>query len=308
MAIYDGFLFNDELELLQLRFHFLKDVVDYFVVVESRRTLSGKPKPLVFMENRHLFKDLLPKIIHVEAPANDMRAWDYESFQRNCIKKGFETCADDDIVLISDVDEIVHVQEITKHRVIDQPYLIELPTYYYWFNLETNNNFLKNVISPWKDIKDRDIGERFDSYPVQFRNRISCNEINTGWHFSYLFGMDIKKYQNKIKAFSHQEYATDYFLDERRITKCIRLGVDLFERSFMQLSYSSKRLAPILSSVRRLGLEKYLFEPAAGVYFKWDNLSFLFRKVYLRRLLALGHKPFALAKKILKRLSGLKYI
>ena len=42
MKIYDCFIFNDELDLLELRLKFLEDTVDYFVLVESERTLSGK--------------------------------------------------------------------------------------------------------------------------------------------------------------------------------------------------------------------------------------------------------------------------
>ena len=43
--IIDNFMFNNEKELLELRYHMLKDVVDYFVLSEGNHTYTGEPKP-----------------------------------------------------------------------------------------------------------------------------------------------------------------------------------------------------------------------------------------------------------------------
>ena len=94
MMVYDAFLFNDELRLLRLRLEMLNDVVDQFLIVESRRTLAGGKKPLHFLDNQNQFQPYLHKIIHVEAPVNNMPAWDYEFFQRNAIKTGLQHCHD----------------------------------------------------------------------------------------------------------------------------------------------------------------------------------------------------------------------
>ena len=50
--IYDGFLFFNELDLLDLRLNTLNDVVDYFVLVESSITHQGESKPFIFEENK----------------------------------------------------------------------------------------------------------------------------------------------------------------------------------------------------------------------------------------------------------------
>src|SRR5687768_6312071 len=110
--IYDCFIFNDELDLLDLRLRFLDAAADRFVIVESERSLSGQPKPLLFRENKHRFEPWLHKIIHVVAPANNMTPWEYEFFQRNYIKQGLASCADEDIIIISDADEIVNIKDI----------------------------------------------------------------------------------------------------------------------------------------------------------------------------------------------------
>ena len=46
--VFDLFLFNDEVELLEIRLHELRGAVDAFILVEGNATFSGQPKPKVF--------------------------------------------------------------------------------------------------------------------------------------------------------------------------------------------------------------------------------------------------------------------
>ena len=278
MKIYDCFIFNNELNLLNLRLHFLNDVVDHFVIVESRQTLSGSPKPLYFHENRHLFDDFLDKIIHVEAPVNNLPVWEYEYFQRNHIKTALKSCSDSDLIVVSDADEIINLREILPILDKDSPYLVELPMYYYWFNLKTTDTFLVNPIAPWKHIKTLDIGERYNTYPKLFPNVITTEQACTGWHFSYLFGTDVTCYQSKIKSFSHNEYDTPYYLNPDRIRQCIALGVDLFERPFVNCTYSKKDLTIILPYLEQTGLQNYIYNPPLKTYIEPKNVVFLLRR------------------------------
>ena len=59
--IYDGFLFFNELDLLEIRLNTLNDVVDYFILVESSVTHAGKSKSFIFEENKDKFTKFLPK-------------------------------------------------------------------------------------------------------------------------------------------------------------------------------------------------------------------------------------------------------
>ena len=65
--IYDGFMFFNELELLEIRLHELSDVVDRFILVESPITHSGKHKPLYFAAAREepRFAPFLGRLGHV---------------------------------------------------------------------------------------------------------------------------------------------------------------------------------------------------------------------------------------------------
>ena len=116
--IYDCFLFYNELDLLEIRLNELKDVVDKFVLVECSTTFSSLEKPFYFEENIERYNDFLDQIVHVKVydtpnfPSKAGRGktfhnrHDIEAYQRNCISRGLEDCLPDDIILLSDVDEI----------------------------------------------------------------------------------------------------------------------------------------------------------------------------------------------------------
>ena len=112
--IFDCFSYWDENLLLDLRFHLLNDVVDYFVIVESTKTWQNNSKELKFDISK--FQKFKNKILYI--PVTDMpegpNPWEREHFQRNCIVRGLKDSKDDDLVIISDADEIPNPKKITK--------------------------------------------------------------------------------------------------------------------------------------------------------------------------------------------------
>jgi len=306
MKVYDCFLFNDELQLLSLRLHFLDDAVDYFVLVESKRTLAGSGKPLHFANHQHLFAPFLHKIIYLQAPVNNLPAWEYEYFQRDYIREGLKHCKDEDWIHISDVDEIPNLKEIIPAiEPYKAPVLVKVPMFYYWLNLLSNKYWAYNLLGKWKDIKPISVGYRGNEYYTSFK-KFADPAVNTGWHFSYLFGTDIKKYQEKIRSFAHQEYNKPYYLNPERIYKCIVLGVDLFERPQMRFQYTNKYISPLLPHVEQLGLSRLIQQEKKQ--FTSKDLLFLFIHIYPKKFLYSLAVPFVysfekakwLAKKILK--------
>src|SRR2546430_413979 len=180
--IYDGFIFSYELELLDLRLALLDDIVDYFVIVESSQTLTGYPKQLVYKENEVRFEKYKKKIIYLECPRRtDMTAWEYEYFQRNYIKEGLVQCNDDDIILISDLDEIVNLKKVLSSPGITLPALIELPVSFYFFNLKSNYTFAVNLLARYDQIKEMNIGRRLPDYSQKVKNVVRYRKVNTGW-------------------------------------------------------------------------------------------------------------------------------
>ncbi|MBO6758619.1 MAG: hypothetical protein JJ902_19960 [Roseibium sp.] len=118
MALYDCFVFHNEFDILEIRLREMADLVDHFVLVEANQTQRGTDKPYHFAENRGRFKAWADKIIDVQITFPDQLpkahgkyhrrgGWERENYQRNCISQGLETAAPGDLVMVSDVDEIV---------------------------------------------------------------------------------------------------------------------------------------------------------------------------------------------------------
>ena len=129
--IYDCFSFFNELDLLEIRLNVLKDVVDKFVLVEAGETHSGKTKPLYFKENESRFAAFRDRIIYVcieRFPDVCTTDWARENYQRNAIADGLKGAKDDDVVLVSDLDEIPRPEKIVEFagrpgvKVFDQTY------------------------------------------------------------------------------------------------------------------------------------------------------------------------------------------
>ena len=107
--VVDAFLFSNELDLLELRLSVLDPVVDRFVLVESTVAFSGLEKPLAYADNRERVAPWRDQITHVvvrDTPTPGVWRWGRERFQRDQVLRGLGDCRCDDVVLISDVDEI----------------------------------------------------------------------------------------------------------------------------------------------------------------------------------------------------------
>ncbi|MEM8700675.1 MAG: hypothetical protein AAGF82_02530 [Pseudomonadota bacterium] len=131
MMLYDCFVFHNEFDLLEIRLREMGDLVDRFVLVEADQTQRGSPKPFFFDENRERFSAWKDKIVDLQVRFPDelppalgvyknrrKKDWERENYQRNCIARGLETCRPDDLILLSDVDEIIRADVLD--RVLSQ--------------------------------------------------------------------------------------------------------------------------------------------------------------------------------------------
>lgn len=232
----DCFIFYNELDLLQYRLSILNDVIDYFVIVESRQTFVGKDKPLYFNENKHMFEKYNNKIIHIivdlpyKCTTVPSQIWDNEFFQRNAISQGIESLKSKmtprDIIIITDVDEIPDPAILTQIKMNIEIDIYSIAMDFYYYNLNTKFGWFwtfPKILSYTKYLECKE-------------SNITCNDIrkmNTkcikgGWHLSY-FG-DAAFIKNKIENFSHQEFNIDEFTDISKIKKRIENGKDLYDR------------------------------------------------------------------------------
>lgn len=206
--IYDCFLFFNELELLEIRLNELYDHVDKFVLVESKETFRGAPKPLYYQENKHLFAQFADKIIHVIVDGHyaTHSAWEREGFQRNQIMTGLKDCMPDDIILISDVDEIVRACMIdtlknTLNAIPENALRLVLchqSLYRYYLNRFDTHTWPGTLALFYKDFKNKGA-----EYYRSIRDKTPYIIPMAGWHFSYMGGH--QRVITKLGAFSHAE-------------------------------------------------------------------------------------------------------
>ncbi|MBJ7450300.1 MAG: hypothetical protein JHC93_08090 [Parachlamydiales bacterium] len=209
--IYDCFTFFNELDILKIRLDEMYDHVDHFVLVESAETFRGNPKPAYFNDNQHLFTKWADKIIYVyvEDRFESESPWPREAFQRNQIMRGLVDAKDDDIVLISDVDEIVRGSDMPKliSSVLNDPNCITgciQQLYHYYINRKHDGSD-----GCWNGTQASSLSTVRQLTPQQTRVMASQYLIeNSGWHFSSMGRVNCME---KIKAFSHFEDDTPDF-------------------------------------------------------------------------------------------------
>ena len=119
MKIIDCFTFYNELGLLKYRLDTLYDIVDNFILVEATTTHSGNPKELFYEKNKHLYQKYQDKIIHIIVDDMPKTTSTHipENFQRVCISRGFKNLNKDDILIISDLDEIPNPTLLEKLKI-----------------------------------------------------------------------------------------------------------------------------------------------------------------------------------------------
>jgi beta-1,4-mannosyl-glycoprotein beta-1,4-N-acetylglucosaminyltransferase len=253
--IIDAFIFYNELTMLEFRLKELNDHVDYFVLVEATKTHAGHSKPLFFKENIARFHAYKDKIIHVvvdDLPVsaeeiaqlnaeNDIRrghvddapnALANEIHQRRAgIQRGLEKLKvnDEDIIIISDVDEIPKVatlDTLRHHGLPSNDGVCILIQDMYYYNLKYKREI------DWGFAKAVEYGTFNNKYNLdsqRIRMLSDCAAIeNAGWHFSYFGNYQFIK--NKIKNFSHQEFNNENILNDDQIYDSIEKGADLFDR------------------------------------------------------------------------------
>jgi beta-1,4-mannosyl-glycoprotein beta-1,4-N-acetylglucosaminyltransferase len=257
MKIYDCFQFFNELDLLEIRLELLYDHVDHFVISETTRTHSDLPKPLYFQENKQKFEKYLDKIIHIvndypddilnmgKKDGNDPHSLQYniiserydieenegqlkryptfcrDYLQKEYIKFGLLDCNDDDLIMISDLDEFpnpIYVDKIKKENLYNT--VIMQDCFYYHINTLAHTNWYGNYIVKYSDTKNVSL--------THLKNkRVDFNKIfKGGWHFSFMGGVD--RVKTKIMSYAHQEFNNSNILNN--VESRIENKLDVFNR------------------------------------------------------------------------------
>ncbi len=253
MNIYDCFQYFDEDLLLDIRLNVLNQYVKKFIITEATYTHNGSKKKLNFnIDNFKKFKDKINYLIIDKPPDNLFKldqsepehkrgeklilngmARDY--FQRENLINGLNDSEENDMILISDLDEIPNLSELNLSQIKNKIIIFEQKMFYYKLNLLYENSFWygtkackkRYLLSPqWlRNIKAKKYSRwRFDLLFSKKKYTDIFFVKNGGWHFTYLkTPEDLEK---KLLNFAHHyEYEksglniTDIkkFMDERRV-------------------------------------------------------------------------------------------
>ena len=250
MKIYDCITYCGEDLLLKIRLETLYNNVDKFVIVEANKYFNGKVKPQLF--NFKLFEKYSDKLEYYfieDLPNYNGYNLEYEIFIKNQIARGLKNLNDEDIILISDVDEIPNLQN-EKFKSFDSAVFLQ-KMYYYKFNINVSDGLkFKNKVPCTKSCKfkffksfDQVRKFRVKNIPWwRFDQKIKRYiELDGGWHFSFL--MNSEGVRSKLSRFEHEishlkgkeNYDMDSLMDIKKIEKNILDLKDPYERDHIKL-------------------------------------------------------------------------
>ena len=239
MAIFDCFQYFNEDHIADLRFNILNEFVDKFVIVESTVNHQGRLKKLHFDINKYKkFKNKIDYIVVEDTPENIKKPHEggeslVEQYQRNSIMRGLKNANDNDLVILSDVDEIPDLSKLKEYNRNNYAVFSQKMFMYKlnFLNLKENNwhgskiCLKKNLKSPqWlRNLK-------FKKYPFWRIDKKNLQIIEGGWHFSFLQSPeDIAK---KIQSYSHGEFNIKENIDIKKINQKINENLDIFNRGY----------------------------------------------------------------------------
>ena len=153
MNIYDCFMYFDEDLLLDLRLNILNKYVKKFIITEATYTHSGSKKKLNFnINNFQKFKDKIEYIVVDDEPKSIQEVYDSDSteirgqklilngyardnYQRNKLSDGLKNVLNDDIIIVSDLDEIPNLQNLDFALIKNKIIQFKQKMFYYKLNL-----------------------------------------------------------------------------------------------------------------------------------------------------------------------------
>ena len=232
VSVIDAFTFRNELDLLEVRLHELSDAVDWFVLVEADFTFQGGTKPFVFQENRERFAPFLHRIMRVEmtGPVEADDPWGRESLQRYGMLEGLKgiDAEPDDVVLLSDVDEIPRpgAIDIAARRLADGAPQIS-------FNQRLCFYAVDNICYTqiWRGTQAVKASEMFRRMPQDVREaRGTAEDLpDGGWHWCNMG--DPEWLIEKIESFSHDEVNLPQYKRPEFLAQCIKEGREMTGRT-----------------------------------------------------------------------------
>tara|TARA_B100001059_G_C17769221_1_gene547415 strand:+ start:569 stop:1453 length:885 start_codon:yes stop_codon:yes gene_type:complete len=292
MKIFDCVPYFDEDMLFDLRLNMLNQYVDKFIVVEQLYTHSGKKKQQNFnIENFKKFKDKIDYFlienepediseIKLNEPNHDglkrMNSLKRISLQYNKLLDGLNDASPDDLIIVSDCDEIPNLEKLNfnlKNEII----LFKQKIFYYKFNLiHENHNWFGSKACKRKKLKTIDWlkyikNRKYDFWRLDTlfskKKYINVKIIQDGgWHFTNV-KTNKEIYYKLMNYGEHNEFEKSG-IDEEEIERLIKNRQLYFNHNADKKDENKYNSKIELKKISDSALPKYLIDNKSK-YLDW---------------------------------------
>ena len=264
MNIYDCFMYFDEDLLLDLRLNILNKYVKKFIITEATYAHNGSKKKLNFdIRNFSKFKDKITYIV-VDTPPPDIKkiksndseeikaqklvynGYARDIFQRQNLSRGLDQALENDIIIISDLDEVPNLENIDLENIKNKIIIFKQKMFYYKLNL-VYPNFTwfgskackkKKLSSPqWlRNIKSKKYSNwRIDLFFSKKKYINNCYIENGGWHFTNI--RTAEGLEKKLLKFAHHFEYEESGLNIEDLKKMINEKKVVYDHAVDQKGY-----------------------------------------------------------------------
>jgi hypothetical protein len=212
--VYDCFMFNGEFELLEIRLATHWDVIDKFVIVEGNRTFRGQDKEY----SLSYFSALSPmkiKTIFFDVPVfkEPEGAWLACALQRDSMIRGLDECNADDLIIFSEIDEILRPEKIAEAQnlIISgvESVVFDLEMFCYYLNVRDSVPWDGARMLKFDTILRRKLSPQIIRNDECFDKEKSVRLLKSGWHFQNIGGPE--RVIKKLKASCHHELGAEKY-------------------------------------------------------------------------------------------------
>ena len=235
--IFDCITFFDNNLMFEIRYNTLLNVVDYFVICESKYDHRGIKKSPKFIWKDYYQSDKIKYFLQNDPFPKNSSRWENQALQREYLLNCLSFVEEEDYIFFSDPDEIVR-PELLKNFNLKKKYGIFLhDCFNYKFNI------FNRYESPWEGTR---VCKKKNLFSIDYmRQKIKSKNLkynflridkeksieifnDAGWHFNNI--MSPEDISLKLKTFAHSEFSSENFSSVNIIEKKIKNKEDLFNR------------------------------------------------------------------------------
>lgn len=240
-TIYTASQFKNEVDVLEIRLETIGDLVDRIVLAEATVDQRGRHKELNFPRHASRFGKWADKIEYVvvdDMPTGGTHSDDVkrERHQRECLIRGMPNLRPQDLVYVSDLDEIP-TPEALKDGIADPPMRFGMDLHPYALNWRWLDRGCR-AATLGAVIKGSDILENGICWSVLSDKRVVQRPGISGWHLHNMGGVAFMR--DKIEGMMDKAHdlmplewhgtPPDGFMSDEWIADCIATGKDVFGR------------------------------------------------------------------------------